>query len=100
MFVHFTGCVSHRVSHATGLGSSQNSFSGSARSSPARFQQPAPGYSNVSLVGSQSNLNRLSDYAYRRDPPSCLPTTSSFQTPSSRHQITIPGLLQRQHLGK
>ncbi|XP_078535140.1 putative E3 SUMO-protein ligase RNF212 isoform X2 [Lissotriton helveticus] len=94
------GCVSHRISHATGLGASQNSYSGSARSSPGRFQQPANGFSNISLAGSQTNLNRLSDYACTRAPPSFLPTTSSFQAPSSRHQITIPSLLQRQHLGK
>nr|XP_009684572.1 PREDICTED: probable E3 SUMO-protein ligase RNF212 [Struthio camelus australis] len=91
------GSVSYRSSQPSGITSSQNSKAGSTRSTPIRL--PHNGCPLTSSCGSQSS--RMGSWAtsdFRT--PQLYPFTSpSSQSSGIRHPITIPGLLQRQHLG-
>ncbi|XP_013797720.2 probable E3 SUMO-protein ligase RNF212 [Apteryx mantelli] len=91
------GSVSYRSSQPSGIMSSQNSKAGSTRSTPIRL--PHNGCPLTSSSGSQSS--RMGSWAtsdFRT--PQLYPFTSpSSQSSGTRHPITIPGLLQRQHLG-
>ncbi|XP_010223945.1 PREDICTED: probable E3 SUMO-protein ligase RNF212 [Tinamus guttatus] len=90
------GSVSYRSSQPSGIMSSQNSKAGSTRSTPIRlphneFQLTSSSRSQSSRMGSWTSDFRTPQ-VYPFTPP-------SSQSSATRHPITIPGILQRQHLG-
>ncbi|XP_025968457.1 probable E3 SUMO-protein ligase RNF212 [Dromaius novaehollandiae] len=91
------GSVSYRSSQPSGITSSQNSKAGSTRSTPIRL--PHNGYPLTSSSGSQSSRTGSWATSDFRTPQLYPFTSPSSQSSATRHPITIPGLLQRQHLG-
>ncbi|XP_065490949.1 probable E3 SUMO-protein ligase RNF212 [Caloenas nicobarica] len=91
------GSVSYRSSQSSGIMSSQNSRAGSTRSTPIRL--PHSGCSATPSSGSQSSRRGSWAPPDLRTPQLYTFTSPSPQSSVTRQPITIPGLLQRQHLG-
>ncbi|XP_025889924.1 probable E3 SUMO-protein ligase RNF212 [Nothoprocta perdicaria] len=98
------GSVSYRSSQPSGIMSSQNSIAGSTRSTPIRLPHNGFQLPSSSSSSSRSQSSRMGSWAtdFSSDfrTPQVYPfTPPSSQSSAARHPITIPGLLQRQHLG-